>query len=519
MGHLGADGPSFILSGLYVLTVRLMLFVDRIWGNFWCVVRGVVAAAKGDRASWRAKIRKILEKPVQEAGHSGLRNGVETGATPQNYVASIGGLAYPSGRAELFRRVARVREALPDDVGVVAVDGVLLDASNVRQLANSANMSEYVVIVGPYCVATAYQVGLVTINAFSVVEDLKPERAVVHPLVPKNYCVESSFPQVVARFVASILTLVGVITYGADTGMVVNGIPAIGVAAFVLNLAARMVLRPGVAQAVQPSKSNHNVALLSPPPRSRQQEEGKASEEEESRCQGISVVRARPDKYLLEFLSLAFPGALYGLSALSQLPGWMRWAMLSVGGLSSILFTTSGCLHSRLTGGLSALLYPVFASTWVSYLVIAVVVSPVSSIVLAWALSGGDSSFILAAWPMAGIILGTSALAGKDLAPAWVLYTACASFLPGTVLAIIVEVNMVGSVEPSSVRNHITTKYFPQFEHRAQDTPYHGGYGHEDATGLNVRYVPVYVDSARPGVSVVKSPGDAAGTCWVWVGG
>lgn len=491
MGNIFEDVPPRILTFFVQAVFPLVYLLDWMWGNFWYCVEAVASVAKG------GSFQDLLNKPVE--------------TTSLNDITAIGSLAPPAENS-MDGVIARVRASLPDGHGIVAVDGLLLKASVVGNLAKRIQIpcDKCTMIVGPSCVATSYQVGLVVVLASRVVDD----SAESHPLIPQSWEGEEKFSRKVLRcltsFVAFATACYGVVLGGSSH---IERVAVPAATALVLNFVARILLQPVRGAQVQdsppstdapipPISNEWSTAMNSPESRADDaNQHSPASTHASSAAININIASSLPPiqlengaedvhgsgvvscrenlKTVREFVCQLLPGVFYGISGLGSWTSWISWISwisLALGVVSNAVFSTSGGIYSPLTGWLSGLILPLFVVAWIVFIAIAVAFSPLTFWFLVVMLVGAGccengrccicattcstvkllfhSCLIrtcvtcpLIAWSILGVVLSGLALAGKCPTSDWVLYVSWVGWVPGFVFTLALEYALLGKLD------------------------------------------------------------------------
>lgn len=414
---------------------------------------------------------------------------------------------------------------------------MLLKASSVRALAKTAKFVEYVVIVGPSSVVTSYQIGLIAQQAFSVVEDLTPESATVHPLIPQSWG-DESFVRIFLRALTSLVAL-GIAIYakmsGSTGSIEIGGFNAVAIAALFLNVLSRILLRPK-RTSIQSDDSPPTVlragaAAVAEAPAAEiaTQAAGNGEEAGNGDPGDEQGTWDRFKRTAVELMPHVLASASYGLSGLSGIAAWKSWALLAVGAASNTAFYPSGATYYPLTAWMSRLVAPLFVSTWVVYFAMAVALSPVTAIVAVCAMCctwvyvrdepiQACTWTIVGAWSLLAVCLSISTLAGEHLTPHWVLHLSWVGWVSPVLLTVGLELYMLGWVRVDEAVD--SAKGWAQKSRQMGLPPPRAGYGfgHVSATGLHVRFIPSYVTGIPTSVSVVVGMDQPDHRCWLWKG-
>lgn len=326
------------------MVFNFVLLVDWIWTGYLYTVHGIALATKRRDNLFESLSRLLSQPDIKRKFEGDLVAGARRGR-PSNIIIASGALANDADQKEVMARVARVWETLPDSVGIVAVVGLVLKASMVEALAKKARFEEYIVVVGPSCVVTSYQVGLIRLRAFCVVNDLTPTKTSVHPSVPKDTATGIFFQLLVRSFISTFALAIAI--YGTVLGWVV---PAAIV--FLTNVV------PGVVM--------YELRL---------------SNNGEGPSWALNI-KSKIRTLVPYALSVGF----YGLSALQyktvvgELGKWMAWVWLALRGFISTIIPSCRTIYSPLTGWMTGLVIPLFIMYWTVLVIVAVALVPLSAI-------------------------------------------------------------------------------------------------------------------------------------------
>lgn len=539
MGDLGVDVPPRLLAYLINMVFWIVFLLDWLWGGYLYVIRGLAMAAQGARGTWAASLRGLLDEPVISRGCAGE---TVAGGTTSRVISATGPLAGALGNATTMSRVEHVWEALPGGVGIVAVDGMRLKASSVRALAVEAEFVDFVVIVGPSSVVTSYQIGLVAQQAFSVVEDLTPESATVHPLIPQSWGNESFLRQLLRVFTSLVALAAAIYASVSGCNITIVGFNVFAIAALLLNVLSRILLRPKRAKIA----SDDSPPTMLPAGAAAVAEAPAAEISTQSAGNGEGAGNGDPgdergtwDRFKRASVELTLhvlASASYGLSGWSGIAPWMSWALLAVGAGSNTVFSTSGATYFPLTAWMSGLIAPLFASTWVVYFAAAVALSPVTSLValcVLFALSVEKSSpplaflaTIMMAWIMLAITLSISALAGEHLTPDWVLHLSLVGWVLPVLVNLGLEVLFLGILDLNGAVDEVKDWAHSsgrmglpsEWELGVYGDGFGDGFGYFAETGLHVRFVPSYLAGTPASVSVNVGRDQPEPPGWHWKG-
>lgn len=501
--------------------------MDWIWTGYRYIVRGIALATERD-GNWFESLRRL---PRQRSVKRNYEGDIEAGASrgrPANIIVASGALANDADNKEIMARVARVWETLPDSVGIVAVVGLVLKASTVGALAEEAEFEEYIVIVGPSCVVTSYQIGLVALSAFSVVNDLSPTTTGVHPSIPKTTGSDSISLLVVRAFTS--LFAMAFATYGTIAGWM---IPA--VVAFLTNVVSSGLLRActspkkGATDASPDIGGNSTEEIKS-------SEEAVQSNEEESPSWALDDAKRK----IWASAPYAISGVFYGLSTLPDMTGtgvwmWMSWVCLALGVLSNALLLSSGEVYSPLTAWMSGLIVPLFVVFWVIVVAGAVALVPLSAILFSCLIiflvfvSPGDMdctgfivpllcAFLVSLVFILPHVLIVSWLIGIAI-PSWALYVSSVGWIVLIFINIGIEVELLGAslVTYKKVVEKVKERAIASGKIGNAKKKLGDGFGHKSKTGLHVRFIPCHTATnprteSAPEVDILV--GD-----WYWRGG